>query len=456
MFASLGSSNSGSPDLGSPNLHKLAFFFALVPLLLATACGGGTHNTVTLSNLPSRVLASQSVASPGAFPGLVVINGANDTVAHIAELSAGGSPGLMVTSPTRATVLSFDSSNNSIAVINSNQEREIGTIPLPAPSISMAATTDNNAYVAVPSAPFNTGQPPGAILALNLASPSIAETISVPDADYVIASPTANELIAIPTPTSNQTGTITIVSQLLVDTGNPLTTVVAGFDHPAWAVISADGSTAYVMNCGPECGGIAASVQVVNLISPIGPTLVGAPIPVDGATIGWLGTSDLYVVGTPTASASNSSPNNSCAGETTAATICGRVDVIDLTTLAVVGSAVITNGYHDRIDMSVNGQLFVGAYNCTNVGDVNNPIGEVRGCLSIYNTNAGTVTIPPDNGDVTGFQSLTTQYVEFVAEGGNLRVYDTQIDSLLLDEYIETGTITISGQVIDVKAIDFF
>ena len=117
----------------------------------------------------------------------------------------------------------------------------------------------------------------------------------------------------------------------------------------------------------------------------------------------------------------------------------------------------ITDGYHDRIDMSVNGQLFIGSYGCTNIGNVYNPQGEVRGCLSIYNTTTATVVIPPDNGDVTGLQSFTTRDVEYVAEGGNLRVYDTLIDSLILpNDFIETGTILITGYIIDVKAIDFF
>ena len=122
----------------------------------------------------------------------------------------------------------------------------------------------------------------------------------------------------------------------------------------------------------------------------------------------------------------------------------------------VTGSIVITDGTHDRIDLSVNGQLFVGSYNCTNIGDVNDPQGEVRGCLTIFNTNNNAVIIPPDNGDVTGLQSFSSRDVEYVAEGGNLRVYDTLIDSLLLTEYIETGTIVIPGQVVDVKAVDFF
>ena len=111
------------------------------------------------------------------------------------------------------------------------------------------------------------------------------------------------------------------------------------------------------------------------------PPTLGAPVPVDGATIGWLNGSTLYVAGTPLVS---NRANNLCTGQTTAATTCGRLDLMDLGSMTVTNSAVITDGYHDRIDMGLNGQLFIGSLSCTNIGNVNNPQGEVRGCLSIF------------------------------------------------------------------------
>ena len=45
------------------------------------------------------------------------------------------------------------------------------------------------------------------------------------------------------------------------------------FDRPVKAVFSADGSTAYVLNCGPECGGTTASISllpVAPMIFPLG------------------------------------------------------------------------------------------------------------------------------------------------------------------------------------------
>ena len=68
----------------------------------------------------------------------------------------------------------------------------------------------------------------------------------------------------------------------------------------------------------------------------------------------------------------------------------------------------------------------------------------------------GSVIIPPDNGDVTGLQGFTTRNVEYVAEGGQLRVYDTTKDILLINDFVPQGTIDIAGFVGDVKAIDFF
>jgi hypothetical protein len=428
-----------------------------LPALLVTVsfsfvgCGGGSAKVGPPSGLTERVFASQDVTSATSFGGLVIINGEYDTLARAREISAGSSPGLMAISPDRSMVLAFDAASNSVQVVNTEKEALSGSIPLAGPTTSMVIVTSSVGYAAVPATPL-TGSPPGAIVVMNLAAGGISARISVPNAQTVVASPSGTQLLAFPA--NDNTGSVIVVSPLLVNTGSPVTTTVSGFDYPVYAVFSGDGTTAYVLNCGPQCGSNSASASVQPL--DMGTLTAGTPVPVDGATVGFLSGSTLYVAGTPTASASNSSPNNSCAGETTAATICGRLDSVDLGAMAVTGSFVITNGYHDRIDLSTNGQLFVGSYGCTNIGDVNNPVGEVRGCLSIFNTTTGAVVIPPDNGDVTGLQSFTSRDVEYVAEGGRLRVYDTLIDSLLLNDYIETGTITIGGQIIDVKAVDFF
>jgi hypothetical protein len=436
-------------------LKKSALLCAALAItsLGLVCCGGSKSTGLPPSKLTTRVFASQSVASLTAQPGLVIINGLYDTVPRVARISTGNAPGYMEISPERATLMVFDSSSNSIDVVNTQKEVQSGTIPLPGPTTSMVAVSGTLGYVAVPSAPV-IGFPPGALEALNLSSAGITASINIPSAQTVVSNSGGSQLLVF----SNDSNSLTVVSPLQLNTGAPVTTSVAGFDRPVFAVFNSDDSVAYVLNCGAQCGGTQASVQTLNMS-----TLVpGTPLPVDAATVALLNGSTLYVAGTPPT-------NNACTGQTTAATTCGRLDIIDVNSMTVTGKVVITDGYHDRIDLSTNNQLFIGSHTCTNIGNVNaaTPSGEVRGCLSIFNTTIPGNTsaiIPPDNGDVTGFQTISrpsennvgSQYVEYVAQGGNLRVYNTLTDTLLIDLYIETGTITVTGQIIDVKAVDFF
>jgi hypothetical protein len=433
-------------SLGAFRLKRVA----LVPVVLVLAsmsflsCGYSSSSYYKPpSGLTTRVLASQSVSSPTAFPGLLIVNGANDTLGR-GGISAGSSPGLMAISPDRKTLLAFDSVSNGVEVVNARTETAIGSIQLTGPTTSMVALASGFGYAAVPSAIIN-GSAQGAVVAMNVTIGGVIATIGVPKAQTVVASPDGTQLLVF----SNDSDVVTIVYPLLVNTSSPATAIVTGFDRPVYGVFSSDGSTAYILNCGPECasGTASASVQTLDLAT----LTIGPPLTVDGATIGWLSGTTLYVAGT-------SSTNNLC-DQTTAALTCGRLDIVDVGSMTVTSSVVITDGYHHRIDMSSNGQIFIGSYGCTTIGNVNNPQGEVRGCLSIFDTtNPGNTTavIPPDNGDVTGLQSFTSRNVEYVAEGGNLRVYDTTKDILLVDSFISTGTVTITGQVIDVKAVDFF
>src|ERR1700685_2514422 len=106
---------------------------ALSPALLVAAgialssCGSsGPKIALPPSQLTTRVLASQSVSSPTAAAGLLIIDGENDTRAR-GGISAGNSPGLMAISPNRATLLSFDSSANNVDVINTLKETQSGS-----------------------------------------------------------------------------------------------------------------------------------------------------------------------------------------------------------------------------------------------------------------------------------------------------------------------------------------
>lgn len=437
-------------SLGASRLKRriLILVVGLGASLGLMACGGYKNQTYN-TNVKNRVVASQGVSTPSSFGGLRLINGFNDTIVPAAPLTAGSSPGLMALSPTRNIVTAFDASTNTVFAVDTTKETSIGNVKLPGSTSSMVVPTSvATGYAAVPSATVTGYAFTGAIEEMNFPN-GVLLTIAVPNAQTVVANQDGSQLLVF----SNDSNVMTVlfpgVAAPPVDTSclsnppNAVCTVVPGFDRPVFAVIN--GTTAYVLNCGPQCGGTQASVMVFDLST----LTITKTIPVDAATTAWLDGSTLYVAGT-------SPTNNGCNDPQSQAKICGRLDVVDLTSGIVTGTAIITDGYHDRMDMTTNGQLFIGSRQCTNIGDVNNPSGEVRGCLSIYKTADGSVVFPPDNGNVDALQGFVSRNVEYVAEGGSLRVYDTTKDILLINDFVPQGTINVVGYVGDVKAIDFF
>jgi len=456
-------------SLGASRLKKsvlvsgvLCVFVASVGLI---SCSSAAKPKDPPSGLDTRVLAAQSVTAGSTFGSLVIVDAYNDTLPRVAGIGAGtlNGPGLMAISANRATVIVFDSGNNNVDVVNTYTESISGSIALPGATTSIVIPTQSATlgFTAVPTASVSgILTPAGAVVEMNLAADSTISTIGVPGAQTVVSNAGGTQLLAF----SNDSDSVAVVSPAIAvspvdqgcDSGSLSTAcfLVTGFSRPVFAIYSGDGSTAYVLNCGLQCGGTQpASVAVVNTAT----FAITNTIPVEGATWALVNGTTMYVAGTPPPATPG---GNTCAGgPTTAAITCGRLDIVDLTSLAVANTQelYIPDGYHDRMDISANGQLFIGSHTCTTIGDVNNPVGEVRGCLAIYNTAEGNVVIPPDNGDVTGLTGLTNRYVEYVAEGGNLRVYDTDLDILLENEdYIPTGTIPVVGVVIDVKEIDFY
>jgi hypothetical protein len=294
-------------------------------------------------------------------------------------------------------------------------------------------------YAAVPTASI-LGQPPGAVVVMNLTTGSVTATIPVVGAHYIVGSPDGTHILVF----SNGSDNITVIATALIGTYNNPLTVVTGtplnhFDRPVWAIFS-DNSTAYIFNCGPQCGGVSAGITTFTVGNP-GP---GPTTPVSAATYGLLIGNTLYVAGTP--------PNTACPPGTGAPT-CGTLNILNANSLTVTNSQpiVITDGYHDRMQMGANGQLFIGSQGCYSVNVFG---GEVRGCLSIFNTTNAEVVIPPQAGDVTGIQPVPGQSPEvvYVCQGGAFYIYDTTTDQLLIQP---NGQVTdIVGQSYDVKLVD--
>jgi len=454
---------------GVPGLKRLLVSIFLLASACATIISCGNSNpygikTPTAPSGPSRLPFRVFISNP-LYPGLATLTGTvgpsmpvlnivdariDEDVLSLSTVALTGDsvqPGLMALSPNLKYTLVYSPMGNSVTVVDNAGEKvataagSTSSLPpftLPGFTESIAVSPfATQAYAAVPTAPV-IDEAPGAVEVLNLQNGGIAAAIPVPGAHFVVCAPDGNHVLVF----SDNSDTVTVISTVLIGTATDPRSYITGFDRPVWGIFT-NSSTAYVMDCGPQCGGKAAGVSVVNL----GAATAASTVTVSAATYGLLSGSTLYVAGTPPGP-------NTCASTKTAATTCGRLSVIDANAMTVTGSAIIADGYHDRMQISQNGQLYVGSHSCTNISI---PGGEVRGCLSIFNTSNGEVVIPPANGDVTGIQQITTRDVVYVVQNFGLAIYDTDTNKLQVtpgDVFNNNGQVDIVGQLYDVKLVD--
>ena len=69
--------------------------------------------------------------------------------------------------------------------------------------------------------------------------------------------------------------------------------------------------------------------------------------------------------------------------------------------------------------------------------------------MTIFDAGAGTAIIDTPKGQVSSMVPIKGRSVVYVIEGGILRIYDTttNVESI-------TSSVNITGQVVDVKAVD--
>jgi hypothetical protein len=407
--------------------------FLLPVSLLFLSCGSSPSSSSSSgSGLKFRAFISNVLA------GVQIIDAEKDVRAGVAAISAGAKPGLMAVTPNRVQTLVFSETDNKLTLISNAAESASAQITLPGFTESFVVSPDSQtAYIAVPTAPV-VAQSPGAIEVLNMNTGAINAELDVPAVRYLALGHSGNRLLAF----SDNSNSVAVIS---FGTGNPTVTFVGGFDRPVTAFFSGDDNTAFVVNCGAECGGNQASVRTLDLTT----NAPGGAVDVPAARVAVAVGTSMYLAGTPV-------PNPDplpCTGQTTAATSCGLLTIVDLNSMTVVNPApiVITDGYHNRMALGANGQLFVGAKTCTEIIPPipPPPDAEVRGCLSIYNTLTGEVVVPPASGDVTGIEPISNRNVVYLVQGGELQIYDTTTDKL------QNTQIDVSGEVIDVKTVDF-
>jgi hypothetical protein len=441
---------------GVPGLKRT--FVVISGLIVVSSifisCGGGSSSPQTgpkPSKLPLRAFVSNPLEGNGAggfAPVFNIVDASLDQITNFTVSLSGTSaqPGLMAVSPSKKLTMVFSPTGNTIAVVDNTIEgiaqsngAAVPTITLPGVTESMLIAPDNaTGYAAVPTAPVSGPPPtPGAVAVVSLTSGSVVATVPVPAVRTIVQSHNGNRILAF----SDNSNSVTVITPANLHTSVDPRTSVCCFDHPVWAAFNADDSLAYVFDCGPECGGAAAGITVLDMSGNAPVTTI--PLPGSGATTGLLNGNALYVAGSP--------PGLAC-GSGTVAPTCGTLNMIDVGSLTVTNPApiIITDGYHNRIELADNQrQLFIGAKNCSTISSAT----EVRGCLTITSVDGSTVIVPPDAGDVTGIQPIDNRARVYVCQGGNFRIYDTTTDKLYIPK-AGLPPIVIVGQATDVKLVD--
>ena len=392
-------------------MRRIVFGSAAVAVaaLFLASCGGGSSSpssAPTTSQLTKRALVSNEFSG-----NIQIVNAATDVLStHF--FASGTSPQTMVVSGNKQFTFIFNAGGNVLLKVDNATEAGVTTATLPNYTDSLAVSSDGTkAYAAVRNASSTTGTPLGVVSFVDYTA-NAHTTVDVPLARRLVLGPSGAKLLVF----SDNSDSVTVI-----DTATKAVTVVGGFDRPVWGVFSSDSTKAFIMNCGPECGGTTASVTELDNLG--GVPAPGTNTPVSAATIGLLDGSNLYVAGTVTTGTGG-----------------GRLDVLSTSGLTVTKSGVVINdGYHTTMAIS-NSRVFVGARACSNVAE---------GCLSVYNSGAGSATIETPKGEVTGMQAISGRLIVYVIEGGELRIYDSSTSTEKLPSPVD-----IVGKAWDVKAID--
>jgi hypothetical protein len=247
---------------------------------------------------------------------------------------------------------------------------------------------------------------PGAVQIITEATSTTAfaltNSVPIPSAQYASITPDGKTLLVF----AANSDSIYIID---LTATNPAPVAITGFARPVKAFFSSDSTTAYVLNCGPECGSTAGPPSIMRF--NISAQTVTATVPVGGASVGAIKGTTLFVAGYP-------------GGAT------GTFDVVDISAMNRItpNPVAIGDGTHTTMAISNNNKLYIGAVPCANTS---------VGCLSIVDLGKNSLdTVSQPLGFVTGMQSIPNRNVMYVVEGGVLYMYDTttgQLQSTQID-----------------------
>ena len=243
----------------------------------------------------------------------------------------------------------------------------------------------------------------------------------------------------------------------------PDSTTTPSLDRPVGAYFSLDGATAYVLNCGPECGGKASSLTLLqqgSLRVDNFPTSTNYPSPVTGSVPVPGGATTVLSDGTTLY----------IAGQQLLADglFTGNLSTMDLASNKVTGKYSISDGYHSKLLFGDDNTLWIGSQNCA-TGE-RAKLNQNYNCLTRFDLGAKTASVVPNvnpadpnskvpypnanenqyyYGDLTGLCWVQNLHKMYTAYGGQVHAFNTADGSEL-----NNSLFTVQGTALDVAFMD--
>jgi len=408
----------------------------LFSLLLIVSCGS-SNNSVTGPNGNATVNAPSKLQNrafiTNQFSGNIqIVDSQNDTTAFYTvtnnntgvtgpgvtgtavNITVGGSLTFEILSPDGLETLVYNPSSFTLTFITNSSEATNGSVNLANwADMALYSPDSSKVYAPVPNAPITNARA-GGVQVISTSTGSITATYPVPSAHGVAITPDGNTLLVF----ALNSDTMYLIN---LTATTPTAVAIPGFARPVNAFFSSDNSTAYVLNCGPECGSTAGPPSVMRF--NVASQTITATVPVGGASVGLIKNNNLYVAGFP-------------GGST------GTFDVVDISTMTrtTPNPIAIGDGSHTTMAISNNNKMYIGAQSCANTS---------VGCLSIV--DLGTMKadgVGQPLGAVTGLQSIPKRNTMYTVQGGVLYIYDTTTGQL------QSTQISFRGALYGVLQID--
>lgn len=237
------------------------------------------------------------------------------------------------------------------------------------------------------------------------------------------------------------------------------------FHRPQYAYFSPDGSQAYILSCGRECGGTGADAQpAIHYANTAGlrtdayptsstyTTPVVKTIPLPGATAAISDGNTVYVAGQQLLNDGY---------------FAGVLSVIPNTATAPTSTLSISDGTHTKMLFADDNTLWIGSQNCAS-GE-RKVQGQNYNCLTRYVTTSNAASVVPDvtpggsshvpnpnenldpyyYGSLTGICWVEGLHKVYTAYGGQVHAFHTADGSEL-----DNTNFTVQGTAIDVGYMD--